>query len=58
MEREAFEVTFAKLNSIPLQDVIACRCDKDYWDEAHLNTRGVQTAWKVWQAAILYMRTK
>jgi hypothetical protein len=49
--RKQFEQEFARINRIPLEDVISCRYEDDYWDESHLNTRGISMAWKIWQAS-------
>lgn len=47
--RKAFEQAFAKIKRIPLDAVVGCRYEDDYWDESHLNTRGISTAWKIWK---------
>lgn len=47
--RKQFEQAFAKIKRIPIADVVSCRYEGCYWDEGHLNTRGISTAWKIWQ---------
>lgn len=49
--RKQFEQEFARIKRIPLEAVISCRYEGDYWDESHLNTRGISMAWKIWQAS-------
>ena len=52
--REAFEKFFAHYRRVTIREVESCRLkgDEGYWDEAHLNTRGISLAWHFWKLSI------